>query len=160
MRVQRWVETDTSEAFLPDVNIEGVRWTVVPVARPAAEARVTADVVGISCGFDVLLQDALLPALAPGDVLAFLDTGAYQDAGSNNFNAMPRPATVLVHGVEAEVVKRAETVADVFGRDLVPARLGPVAGLGAGSSGREEPRDVEASDARRPPGAWGLDGEI
>lgn len=135
--VQRWVETDTSEAFLPDVNLEGVRWTVVPVARPDAAAPDTVDVVGISCGFDVLVQDALLPALARGDLLAFLDTGAYQDSGSNNFNAMPRPATVLVHGDEAEVVKRAETVADVFHRDVVPARLGAVTGLGWGSADRE-----------------------
>jgi diaminopimelate decarboxylase len=128
-RTQRWVETDTSEAFLPDVNLEGVRWTVVPVRRPDDRTLNTADIVGISCGFDVLLHDALLPELAAGDLLAFLDTGAYQDAGSNNFNAMPRPATVLVHGDDAEVVKRAETTADVFRRDLVPARFGPVTGL-------------------------------
>lgn len=132
-RTQRWVETDTSEAFLPDVNLEGVRWNVVPVARPDADALTTADIVGISCGFDVLVQDALLPAVAPGDLLAFLDTGAYQDSGSNNFNAMPRPATVLVAGDGAEVVKRAETVADVFRRDVVPARFGPVAGFGPDS---------------------------
>jgi diaminopimelate decarboxylase len=129
--VQRWVETDTSEAFLPDVNIEGVRWNVVPVARPEAEACMTADIVGISCGFDVLVANARLPELAAGDLLVFLDTGAYQDAGSNNFNAMPRPATVLVHGDEAEVIRRAETGADVFRRDVVPARFGAVSGLGA-----------------------------
>ncbi len=127
--VQRWVETDTSEAFLPDINLEGVRWTTVPIARPDAEPREAVDVVGISCGFDILVQDALLPAMEPGAVLAFLDTGAYQDAGSNNFNAMPRPATVLVHGDEAEVIKRAETAADVFRRDLVPTRLGSLSDL-------------------------------
>jgi diaminopimelate decarboxylase len=77
----------------------------------------------MSCGFDVLAPQADLPELAPGDVLAFLDTGAYQDACASNFNGLPRPATVLVHGSEAEVVKRAETVADVFARDVVPARL-------------------------------------
>ena len=149
-RTQRWVETDTSEAFLPDVNLEGVRWTVVPVAHPDADARVTADVVGISCGFDVLVQDALLPALAPGDLLAFLDTGAYQDSGSNNFNAMPRPATVLVNGSDAEVIKRAETQADVFRRDVVPTRFGPVADLGPGSADGEAFGDgQEASTGER-----------
>jgi hypothetical protein len=30
---------------------------------------------------------------------------------------------VLVHGAEAEVIKRAEQVADVFARDIVPDRL-------------------------------------
>jgi len=126
---RRWVETDTSEAFLPDVNLEGARWSVVTVREPDRPRRVKADIVGISCGFDVLVEDALLPAVEPGEVIAFLDTGAYQDAGANNFNAMPRPATVLVASDRAEVVKRAETLADVFARDVVPERLGPVASL-------------------------------
>ena len=77
----------------------------------------------MSCGFDVLAPQADLPQVAPGDMLAFLDTGAYQDACASNFNGLPRPATVLVRGDEAEVVKRAETVADVFARDVIPARL-------------------------------------
>ena len=32
------------------------------------------------------------------DVIALLDTGAYQEVSCSNFNAMPRPAAVLVHG--------------------------------------------------------------
>jgi catechol 2,3-dioxygenase-like lactoylglutathione lyase family enzyme len=116
-----WVETDTAEAFLPDGLLEHNRWRVVPVAD--APAQLVADVVGRSCTFDVIVGDAELPAVEVGDVLAVLDTGAYQDAGASNFNAMPRPATVLVRGAEAEVVRRAETVEDVFARDVVPARL-------------------------------------
>ena len=88
---QVWVETDTSEAFLPDVNLEGARWTTVAVEQPDADPTLCADIVGISCGFDVLVESARLPEPVPGEVLAFLDTGAYQDAGSCNFNAMPRP---------------------------------------------------------------------
>jgi diaminopimelate decarboxylase len=56
-------------------------------------------------------------------VIAFLDTGAYQDAASSNFNALPRPATVLVCEDTVELVKRAETVDDVFARDVIPERL-------------------------------------
>ena len=41
----------------------------------------------------------------PGDVIAFLDTGAYQDACANNWNALPRPGTVLVSGSQAEWIK-------------------------------------------------------
>ena len=33
-----------------------------------------------------------------GDILALFDTGAYQEVSMNNFNAMPRPASVLVSG--------------------------------------------------------------
>ena len=60
-----------------------------------------------------------------GDTIAFLDTGAYEDACAANFNALPRPAIALVTGAEAEIVRRAETVEDVFARDVVPERLRP-----------------------------------
>jgi hypothetical protein len=41
-----------------------------------------------------------------------------------NFNALPRPGTVLVCGDQAELIKRHETVDEVFARDIIPARLG------------------------------------
>jgi sulfur carrier protein ThiS len=83
------------------------------------------DVVGCSCGFDVLAHQVRLPTVELGDTLAFLDTGAYEDACAANFNALPRPAIVLVSGDRAEVVRRAETIEDVFARDFVPERLRP-----------------------------------
>lgn len=118
-----WVETDTTEMFLPDSLIEHNRWTVMPAARSAQTPTELVDVVGKSCGFDLMVPSVRLPHAEEGDVLAFLDTGAYQDASSSNFNALPRPATVLVHEDRAEIVKRAETIDEVFARDLVPARL-------------------------------------
>ena len=121
---QRWVELDTTEMFMPDGLIEHNRWTAVVASRADRPATHDADVVGMSCGFDVIVAGASLPDVGAGDVVAILDTGAYQDAASSNFNALPRPATVLVHGDRAEVVKRAETVDDVFRRDIVPERLG------------------------------------
>jgi diaminopimelate decarboxylase len=119
----RWIETDTTEMFLPDLLIEHNRWAMVVANRTGDAPAEEVDVVGKSCGFDVLGTEVALPPVRPGDVLAFLDTGAYQDAASANFNALPRPATVLVCEDTATVVKRAETVEDVFARDIVPARL-------------------------------------
>lgn len=120
---RRWVETDTTEMFLLDGLVERNRWTPLVADQGGTPPAQTADVVGISCGFDVIVEQARLPPVKPGDVIAFLDTGAYQDACSNNFNGLPRPATVLVHGDRAGVVKRAETVEDVFRRDVIPPRL-------------------------------------
>ena len=59
-----------------------------------------------------------LPVVQPGEILAFLDTGAYQDAAASTFNAMGRPATVLVGGDGAgRIIKRRETL-DEAPRDL------------------------------------------
>jgi diaminopimelate decarboxylase len=72
----------------------------------------------------VLVPDVALPEVAPGDVVALLDTGAYQDSLATNFNALPRPASVLASGDHSEVIRRREQPDDVFARDVVPARLG------------------------------------
>jgi len=82
-----------------------------------------ADVVGQTCQPDRIVPDAHLPEVEPGDSVAILDTGAYQDGLACNFNALPRPGMVLVTGAEAQWIKRAETVADVFSHALVPTRL-------------------------------------
>jgi diaminopimelate decarboxylase len=119
-----WVETDSSENFLPDVFLEHNRWFFVVANRADAPPAMVADVVGCSCNPDRILPQADLPAVEPGDVIAVLDTGAYQDALASNFNALLRPATVLVTGGRSEVIKRAETPEDVFARDLVLPRLG------------------------------------
>jgi diaminopimelate decarboxylase len=58
------------------------------------------------------------PATACGDVIAFLDTGAYQDAAASNFNALTRPATVLVTEKRSVLIKRHETLEEIFARDL------------------------------------------
>ena len=121
----RWVETDTTEMFLLDLLVEHCHFPVVAATRMGDAIEEPVDVVGCSCGFDVLAHQVRLPAVELGDTLAFLDTGAYEDACAANFNALPRPAIVLVSGDRAEVVRRAETIEDVFARDLVPERLRP-----------------------------------
>ncbi len=118
-----WVETDTTEMFLADLLIEHAYFRPVLVSRADAPTVGTTDIVGQSCGFDVLAQQIEFPRAEVNDVIAFLDTGAYQDACANNWNALPRPGTVLVHGAEAEWIKRPETVDEVFARDLIPERL-------------------------------------
>jgi diaminopimelate decarboxylase len=119
----RWAELDTTEMFLPDLLIEHNAWITLVANKMTVAPGEPVDLAGISCGFDVLGSSLALPDVEVGDVIAFLDTGAYQDASSANFNALPRPATVLVCGETAEIIKRAETVDDVFARDVIPARL-------------------------------------
>jgi hypothetical protein len=82
-----------------------------------------ADVAGLTCQPDRIVADAALPDVAVNDTIAILDTGAYQDSLACNFNALPRPGMVLVTGDHADWIKRPETVADIFDRDLVPDRL-------------------------------------
>jgi diaminopimelate decarboxylase len=118
-----WVLTDTTQFFLAGGVFEHNRHPYVVAGKADQAATMQADLVGQSCFADQLVLGAELPEVVEGDVIAILETGAYQESSASNFNALPRPATVLVTGDQAEVVKRAETVDDVYGRDVVPKRL-------------------------------------
>ncbi len=118
-----WVLTDTTVFFLAGGVLEHNRHPVVVANRADEPAVLTADVVGHSCYADQIVLGARLPAVETGDVVAILETGAYQESSASNFNALPRPATVLVHGADAEIIKRAESADDVYARDVVPGRV-------------------------------------
>jgi diaminopimelate decarboxylase len=119
-----WVLTDTTVFFLAGGVLEHNRHPVVVANRVDAPTTMSADVVGHSCYADQIVLGAPLPTVEAGDVIAFLETGAYQESSASNFNALPRPATVLVRGSDADVVKTAETTEDVYHRDRIPGRLG------------------------------------
>jgi diaminopimelate decarboxylase len=120
-----WVLTDTTYFFLAGGVLEHNRHPYVAAGKVGRPATLRADIVGHSCFADQIILGAELPEVEPDDVLALLETGAYQESSASNFNALPRPATVLVSGTQAELVKRAETLEDVYGRDIVPDRLQP-----------------------------------
>src|SRR5215472_17049569 len=83
------IETDTSEVFLLDTTLEHALFPVVSATRGDAGPAFLADITGISCNFDVIAPAVEVPDLQPGEVLAFLETGAYQDASAANFNGLP-----------------------------------------------------------------------
>jgi len=118
-----WVLTDTTAFFLAGGVFEHNRHPYLVANRADAPRTLSADIVGHSCFADIIILGAKLPECGPGDVIAFLEAGAYQESSASNFNALPRPASVLVHGGEAELIKRAETVDDVWSRDIVPERV-------------------------------------
>ncbi|HEX5608908.1 MAG TPA: alanine racemase [Solirubrobacterales bacterium] len=118
-----WMEVDTSQTHLPDIALERCRYPIAVDCEDPDEPQQPYDVVGVNCSSDVLAHGEYLPALAPGTLVAFGLTGAYQDAGATNFNVLPRAATVLVHGAESDVIKARETIDEVLARDVVPAHL-------------------------------------
>ena len=119
----RWVLTDTTNFFLAAGAFESFLHDFVVANKVSARATEVADIVGHSCAADRILPFVRVPALEAGDLIALLDTGAYMEVSSSNFNGLPRPATVLVSGNEAEIIRRAETINDVYARDRVPRSL-------------------------------------
>jgi diaminopimelate decarboxylase len=94
------------------------------------------EVVGPICeSTDVLATDADLPDLAPGDLVAFLDAGAYGMTMASNYNGQPRPAEIVVEGGVARVARRRETWEELLAWEAeqgapVAAARGPAGQLG------------------------------
>lgn len=62
---------------------------------------------------DILIDQAHLPAVAPGDLVAVLATGAYGYSMASNYNRNPRPAVVFVENGQAKCVVARESYADL-----------------------------------------------
>ena len=121
----RWnvIVVDTTEFWFTGGRYEHNLHHYLFANKLGAPVTGKADVIGRSCYGDRLLPAVPVPDVQAGDVLALLDTGAYQEVSASNFNAMPRPASVLVTGDRAAVIRRRETEEDVFRRDVIPAHL-------------------------------------
>lgn len=88
---------------------------IAPVRLEREPPREVTDVVGPVCETgDFFARDRELPIVQEGGLLAILDAGAYGMSLSSNYNSRPRPAEVLVAGKTARLIRRRETVSDLF----------------------------------------------
>jgi diaminopimelate decarboxylase len=77
------------------------------------------DVVGPVCeSGDFLAKDRLLPRLDSGALIATFSAGAYGMVMASNYNTRPRAAEILVHGSDARLVRRRETVEDLVRHEI------------------------------------------
>ena len=96
---------------------------VLPVREMEAGATAAVyDVVGPVCeSADFLAKDRRLAA-REGDLLAVLSAGAYGMVMSSNYNSRPRAAEVLVSGAQPDLVRRRETLEELFAGEQIPVR--------------------------------------
>ena len=95
-------------------------WMGIVPCHLRADAPLTWDVVGPVCeSGDWLGRDRAL-AVRPGDLLAVLSAGAYGMAMASNYNTRPRAAEVMVDNGRAMLIRRRETVADLFRDEILP----------------------------------------
>lgn len=89
-------------------------------SRSSNAPPVLARVVGKHCeSGDVVVLDEWLPAdVAPGDLIAVPDTGAYCRSLSSQYNHTPRPPVVAVRDGAARVIVRRETIEDILALDV------------------------------------------
>lgn len=94
----------------------------IDAVRPRTDVPAsTWDIVGPVCETgDFLGKDREL-ALAAGDLLVVRSAGAYGFVMSSNYNTRPRAAEIMVDGTRTHLIRRRETVSELFaGESLLP----------------------------------------
>ena len=110
-----YVAVDGGMSDNPRPQLYGARYTALLANRAAEEPARSYSVAGKHCeSGDVLIERVALPEPRRGDVLAVPATGAYTLAMSSSYNAVPRPAAVLVANGAARLIRRRETIEDLL----------------------------------------------
>lgn len=86
---------------------------IVNISNPGGTPRIYT-VVGYICETDTFGWDRKIAEIREGDVLCFLNAGAYGFSMASNYNSRFRPAEVLVHNGKAHLVRRRETLEDLL----------------------------------------------
>ncbi|MBQ6019207.1 MAG: diaminopimelate decarboxylase [Clostridia bacterium] len=89
-------------------------------ANRAAEPRDTIVTLAGKCceSGDLIQENAPLQAVAPGDIVAVMTTGAYNYSMASNYNRIPRPAVLMVSGGKERMIIRRETDEDLVRLDM------------------------------------------
>ncbi len=93
----------------------GAQYTAC-VANKMADARTQrVAIAGRYCEQgDILIEEAGLPEVSVGDLIAIPCAGAYHIPMASNYNLIPRPAVVSVREGEARLVRRRETAEEML----------------------------------------------
>jgi len=91
---------------------------IVPVV-PRSGTPSNWEVVGPICESGDFLGHNRALTIEAGDLLAIMSAGAYGMAMSSNYNARPRAAEVMVDGAKAHLVRRRETVEELYALESI-----------------------------------------
>lgn len=116
--VKTFVITDAGMNDLIRPSLYQAHHEIVPVKQGTGSDKV--DVVGPVCeSGDFFARDRILPKVKPGDLVLLLDAGAYGMSLTSNYNTRVRPAEVLVEGSTARLIRRRESLKDLFAPEIL-----------------------------------------
>jgi diaminopimelate decarboxylase len=110
-----YVAVDGGMSDNPRPQLYGARYSALLANRADEQAAGAYDVCGKHCeSGDVLIEGARLPEPRRGDLLAVPATGAYTLSMGSNYNAVPRPAAVLIAEGRARLIRSRESLDDLL----------------------------------------------
>ena len=117
--IRTYVSVDGGMGDNPRYILYQADYTVECANKANLPKDMTVTVAGKCCeSGDLIQENAPVQSLKAGDILAVLNTGAYNYSMASNYNRIPRPAVVMVKDGEDRLVVRRETWQDVVSFDI------------------------------------------
>lgn len=118
--VRKYVSVDGGMGDNIRPALYGAGYSIVKANAPGEAPTGDVTIAGKYCeSGDLLVKDAPMPDLAPGEVVAIASSGAYNLSMASNYNMSLRPAVVLVKDGEAKLIRRRETYDDLLASSVM-----------------------------------------
>jgi len=101
---------------------------IIPVKLDKNNTEQTYDIVGPVCETGDFLGKKRKLAVNSGDLLTICAAGAYGFSMSSNYNSRPRAAEVLVDGSHASLIRKRESIEDLFAHEIIHPESAPSRG--------------------------------
>ncbi|OOF58565.1 diaminopimelate decarboxylase [Rodentibacter myodis] len=111
--------TDTGMNDMIRPALYGAYMNIIEIDRTLGREKAIYDVVGPVCETSDFLGKQRELAIAEGDYIAQCSAGAYGASMSSNYNSRPRTAEVLVDGDKAHLIRRRESLQDLWALESV-----------------------------------------
>jgi diaminopimelate decarboxylase len=118
--IRKYVSVDGGMGDNIRPAIYGSKYEALVANRVEDKEREKVTIAGKYCeSGDVLIKDYKLPKVQAGDIIAIPASGAYCIAMSSNYNAVSRPAIVLVGSGRSKLWRRRETPEDQMRNEIL-----------------------------------------
>jgi diaminopimelate decarboxylase len=116
--VRTYVSVDGGMTDNPRYMLYGSKHDITAPERALEPKTQNVALAGRCCECELLGMDMPIQPVRPGDLVAVLNTGAYNYSMASNYNRIPRPPVVMVSGGKSYVAVRRETWEDVARLDV------------------------------------------
>lgn len=118
--VRNYVAVDGGMADNPRPALYESKYKALAPEKITEPTTKTVTIAGKFCeSGDILVKDAQLPELVPGDLVAIPASGAYQLAMESNYNLALRPAVIMLRNNEPRLIRRRQTPSDLLATEVI-----------------------------------------
>ncbi|WP_330655606.1 diaminopimelate decarboxylase [Alkaliphilus sp. B6464] len=123
-KVRTYASVDGGLPDNPRPALYKAKYDAIVANRANQKAEEVVTIAGKCCETgDILIWDLKVPKVTSGDILAVLNTGAYNYSMASNYNKLPRPAVVLVSKGNAQLIVEREKYEHLLDREVIPEHL-------------------------------------